>query len=701
VIVTNSETGTDEGSDTVHPDQRQSPTKSEYDDNTCRQYVLVSSDEKPSEPAKIPGLPRKKSHQDLPRLETEFQPQDPPIRRSNSRRNREKPVVDQPGRDSARPSEDAFLSPVVTHTAGGRERAYLDFNAGSRSPGRGHSRDTSKSARNDDKRSTRSSTSPSLSRRKSSTAGARPFINPMDGYGYGNPDDVLAFMMPGGEIPPRGGRVSESPTKTRKSNSPPYPDISRDRLPDRPAGQRSRRDSSTREPGEYYGSESFKSSRSNRSERPQPRRTSTEPESLLSPDQGRPIPTGRTGPKGPSPLPSPRVAQGGQFPEPSALPSPRSSTFPYLTGGRREDEYSSVPTATGSSPPRRQEETGKGSRPRAPSRSTSIPNSGVPLPVPASLGRGSPSDRRVPAILREESQDPSSPVVPYWQPSPFDPEKQKAYLDHPITTFRRYSEDVQQGVLPQLPECHWVVPTAPRDVQFLSLPRAENFLICPDCYGGVFAKNEEFRRFFVSAPDRPPDKAVSCNFGSSPWYRIAFLMTMKYQFPDLRLLEGVASVDARQPPCPGAQSASRVWFSMVDPSSKRPINSFHVCPSCAGMVSSLLPNLAGVFLPLESYSTLSRSACDLHFAPDRKRFLEYFDLMETAHDRAHGRKGAPDIQVLADRVRDISLMEECPRNSPMINHKWYVSSSFGFFMLREVAHHWVKPNRNLHCPTGT
>lgn len=676
VIVTNSDTGIDSSDDTAHSSQKRSPTRSDYDDKQCWQFVLVNPGEKEDKPAKGPGLAKRKSHQDLPRLETHFEPpQELPIGRSNSRRNREKPVVDQPSRDSARASEDAYLSPVVTHTAGGRERAYLDFNAGSRS---GPLMDAPRSSRNDERRS---STSPSLSRRMSSTTGPRPYLNPMEGSTYNNADEALAFafMMPSGELPPRGGRLSESPTKTRKSNSPPYPETSRDKVSGRPAGSKSRRDSSTRERGEYYGSDTVKGSRSMRSEqRPRPRRTGTEPDSLLSPDQGR-----RAGPKGPSPLPSPRIAQGNHFPGPSSLPSPRSSTLPYPSGGRREGSAS--PTRTSASPPRRREESNRGSRPRASSRSTSTSTPVVPLPVPISFGKSGSAERRTPATVREDSQDSASPSS-YWKPGPFDPEKQQVYLDQPITSFRRYSEDVQQGLLPQLPECRWKDPTVPGDVQFLSLPRAENFLICPDCYSGVFAKHDEFGRCFAPAPDRPPDEPVRCNFGSCPWYRIAFLMTLKYRYRDLRLLESVAAVAARQPPCPGTESASRVWFSMMDPSSRRPIGRFHVCPSCARMVSSLLPSIADTLLPLESYSTLSRSACDLYFAPDRKRFLDLFDLMENTHDRAINRRTAPDFQGLADSIRDLTLMEECPRNALVPNSKWHVMDGIPEFSVCEECY---------------
>ena len=349
--------------------------------------------------------------------------------------------------------------------------------------------------------------------------------------------------------------------------------------------------------------------------------------------------------------------------------------MPYPTERGGDDEYSSsLPTAAGASPPRMAEDGGWGPRPQGPSRSASILDGVAPksFPVVVPSGRGNPTDRRAPPSAREDSQDPGSPGA-YRQPGPADSEKQRAYFDHPITTFRRYSEDVAKGTLPQFPECRWKTPqSATSGVQFLSLPRAGNFLICPDCYGGVLARNEEFKRFFVPAPARPPDQGVSCHFGSSLWYYIAFFMTIKYRYPDLRLLESVASVATRQPPCLGFQSASRVWQSMIDPSSKTPIRSFHVCPSCAGMVSALLPNLSGMFVPLESSNTPSRSWCELYYAPDRQRFFEYFDLMENTHDRASNRRSTSDLQDLADRVRDISLVDECPRNAPVQNGKWYV-----------------------------
>ena len=234
--------------------------------------------------------------------------------------------------------------------------------------------------------------------------------------------------------------------------------------------------------------------------------------------------------------------------------------------------------------------------------------------------------------------------------------------------------EVQNSALAQLPDCRWKHPTVARNRagsdRFLTLKRAESFMICPDCYGSLFA-NTEYQHLFVPAPVRSGGQLISCDFGSSPWYRIAYLMTLKQQYPDLRLLQGIESVAARSQACAGGQLATRIWYSVMGPNSRHPIQTFNVCLGCAKMVEVLLPNLAGVFVPLDSHEP-TRGICELHFTPERKRFFTYFGEMEATSDRALSRRTAPNIAELADRIRSISLHEECLRNTPVPNRKWHV-----------------------------
>ena len=681
--------------------------KTKYDANTGRKKVPASSsDEDGKENRRRPELTKRKSHTDLPRLDTHPDDYDSgraPINRSNSRRHREKAHVSQESRDysdrngSSRPPEDAYLSPEpVIRTSGGRERAYWDLNpaANGGMSRRKSMRGDARVAAPDDSHSTATqSAGPGLHRRAASTtdrpnADLKPLIAE---YKYSDPDHALAFMMQDDDIPPRRSKKGE-----RTSNSPPYPPSEQDRRPSRSPSFANRRQS-FREQGQYYGDDSFKSQRS---EHGRPRRPTLERDSssLLSPDQAWPPTRNRSKSKSGSmsPLPSPRIAQGGEFPDGdnSPLPSPRSprsATFPPTEReSQRYDDRPVTPSPpAGTSPPRRTEDMDRHPRSRANSRaatlnifSNSAPS--VVLPVPIPMGRSDVSDRRPspappsPSIPRHDSVDAGSPKQ-YWQPGPFDPSKQNALLDKPIASYRRYSEDVSKGVLPQLPDCSWKSPGRRRasEGQFLTLPRS-GFDVCSDCYSAVFA-NTDFGRLFVPATKRP-DQPMSCDFGSSPWHRIAYLMTLKSRMPDLRLLQGISSVAARQQPCAGDKPANRIWYSIMDPKGQqKPIRTFNACTSCAKMAEVLLPNLAGVFVPLSSASEPTRGVCELHFSPDRRRFTEYFDILERASDKALNRRTAPNIQGMAERIKERSELDECPRNKLVENQKWHIMQNLPEF----------------------
>ncbi|KAJ4302194.1 hypothetical protein N0V88_002330 [Collariella sp. IMI 366227] len=252
--------------------------------------------------------------------------------------------------------------------------------------------------------------------------------------------------------------------------------------------------------------------------------------------------------------------------------------------------------------------------------------------------------------------------MPYWQSDRPDEE---------VVANR----DTACDALVQLPECRFKSPTPawnrPGSERFLTLRGAENFLICPDCYLFAFANTIHENRF-VPVHIRSGNEVISCDFGSSPWYRLAYLMALKRDIQDMRLLQGIAAVAVRAQACPGDQVAPRVWYSMLAPNARRPIQTFTICLSCARMVEALLPDLEGYFIPLSSLDQPTRGICELHFAPDRKRFFTYFRLMEDTTDRALARRAPPNIVQLADRIREISLPEECRRNTPLLNQKWHV-----------------------------
>ncbi|KAL1882692.1 hypothetical protein VTK73DRAFT_1604 [Phialemonium thermophilum] len=552
------------------------------DTNTCKKYVLVTPENPTNgeEPARAPGLSKRKSHQDLPRIDTDMRDRDRPLssdmQRSKSTTNggydsRAESSSQRP-RDGRQPGE-GLLSPIVQHSTRGRDRAYWDFSTGvnssasrNRPPG---SRDEQyyETRRGSGYRQTQFSDPPAHKRSYSNLESRKLRPEPVSR----RDSDGLSK-----DLPIRRNRKNSSPPASRPNGSPPYPRSSREYQSSRSSSFKGRRPSPHKDDGDSADDHDVSS--------------------LLSPDRGRP----------------------------SAAPRSRS------------------PQIVQKQPPDRER--------------VSNTNESKKPPVPAS-----PRSSR-------DSLEVATPTL-YWQRSA-SPVREPPTTVKPIVSYRKYLEDVKRGILPSFPDCPRKAPQTGH-FDWLTLPRAVNFDICPECYEGVFS-GTAFQHSFVPSPLRMADLPITCDFGASPWYKIAWIMTLKNSFQDLHLLQGIATVAAEGQRCPGRYVANRIWYTIMDPSTGRPVQSFTMCRQCARMVEVLLPNLTGLFVPLDAPDGPWRSICAMHFIPGRKRFVDIFDQLETVSDAAVRRKSPPDFQELADRLRDLSLTEECARDDPVKDGRWYV-----------------------------
>lgn len=313
----------------------------------------------------------------------------------------------------------------------------------------------------------------------------------------------------------------------------------------------------------------------------------------------------------------------------------------------------------------------------------------------ANSGRdnGTPSDRRYPSAVpppppqhksagsarSSSSTLSSSPPKQTYQPPKFDPMLINPVIEKPASYHRRLSEDVRSGELPDIADCPRTIETAGH-MDWLTLPKSDNFNICPTCYQNVFA-NTEFATHFTLAPFRPVTRPIKCDFGTSQWYHIAWLLILKYRKADMTLLHNIASIGANNQPCTGFRETYRKWYSIRDPSSQRAISSFRVCGHCAQTIAVLLPNLSGVFV--DSSGDSSAGVCLMHPSPERRRFVLYFDIMETASDRALATKTAPDIRRLASKIRELSRVPECRGYLPVKDGRWYVMKKLPNFTVCE------------------
>jgi hypothetical protein len=208
-------------------------------------------------------------------------------------------------------------------------------------------------------------------------------------------------------------------------------------------------------------------------------------------------------------------------------------------------------------------------------------------------------------------------------------------------------------------------------MDWLTLPRTD-FNICPDCYGAVFA-DTQFRTHFHPVL-RPTGTPIACDFGSSPWYRIAWLLTLKHKVPDLQLFHSLANVmyESRNYPCPVDRKVTRVWYTVKDPYTRRPIPEFAVCYQCAKTVETLFPNLTGVFIALDPRSEPTRNVCSLHFTPQRKQFVLFFDAFETTSDKGYVTNRKPDLGELSMMLTRLSTLDECREDRRVSDGYWYV-----------------------------
>ena len=292
------------------------------------------------------------------------------------------------------------------------------------------------------------------------------------------------------------------------------------------------------------------------------------------------------------------------------------------------------------------------------------PNPSVSMPEIPAVVSGSPGR----SFETPQTATPAATKNSAWPP-PFDPERDAVPPDHEMGSYRRYSEGRGGNHMPKFSQCQRKEPQAGL-MDWLTLPRTD-FNICPDCYQSVFA-NTEYRTQFQPIL-RPTDRGIACDFGSSPWYRIAWLLTFKNEYSDLRLFQQVDNVAAssRNQPCPGSRKAVRNWFTVRDPYKRRAVPNFTVCYQCAKTVEVLLPSLTGTFVPLDSRPEPLSSICALHFKPQRKRFALYFDTMETTADKAVKTSEPPDVSALASKIERLSTVEECHEDSPVPDSYWH------------------------------
>jgi len=160
-------------------------------------------------------------------------------------------------------------------------------------------------------------------------------------------------------------------------------------------------------------------------------------------------------------------------------------------------------------------------------------------------------------------------------------------------------------------------------------------------------------------------------------------LTLKEKRRDLKLFYGLADIATRVQPCLGKHEAVRQWHSIIDPKTRAPIHGFDVCYSCVKSVETLLPPLRGIFIRVDSHgSSAAPRICDLRF--DSKRFIQYFDALETTADRAdYDDVDDPDLRELASLARRLASVPECQHDRELVDRRWHIITQLPEFTVCE------------------
>ncbi|KAF2689575.1 hypothetical protein K458DRAFT_413847 [Lentithecium fluviatile CBS 122367] len=224
------------------------------------------------------------------------------------------------------------------------------------------------------------------------------------------------------------------------------------------------------------------------------------------------------------------------------------------------------------------------------------------------------------------------------------------------------------------------LPSCPRSEalgkhnDWYTLRDCPTFDMCPSCYEGVFADKPLFAVHFSQARryERPVERI--CDF-SSPWMRLAYLITIKQRRQSLDLLYTLARVTEQERACPGDRELSTdhvPWYGIPDQRDGIHVANFAICPRDMKMMEVLFPSIRGYFTPLPAsnpYAMPSSFACSLRVSS--RRFPKYLDLLVELDAEAQTLNQRPSIARFVQLARENAFKNECSREKPLFRKLWH------------------------------
>jgi hypothetical protein len=186
-----------------------------------------------------------------------------------------------------------------------------------------------------------------------------------------------------------------------------------------------------------------------------------------------------------------------------------------------------------------------------------------------------------------------------------------------------------------------------------------------------------------------------CDF-SSPWMRLAWLLTIKQQRKSPDLIYQLATIADVERPCPKdlqVPASGGYFYGIPDQRDGVHVANFAVCQGDLKMLEALCPSIRGYMtrLPTSQYGSARQShTCSLRTTS--KRFPKYLDVLVEIDEEASRTGRAPDINRFIALVREHAFKSECVKDKPFTRRPWhYIVTLPEFTVCEECYDEFVWP----------
>jgi hypothetical protein len=238
-----------------------------------------------------------------------------------------------------------------------------------------------------------------------------------------------------------------------------------------------------------------------------------------------------------------------------------------------------------------------------------------------------------------------------------------------------------------LPSCPRSLVTAKYD-DWYSLHGYRNFDMCPSCFNGVFVDTPFAVHFSQTRFGERPTQRF-CDF-SSPWIRLAWLLTIKQRRASLELIYALADIADVDRPCPDDREvgSDRVtWYGIPDQKDGVHVANFAICSCDKRMIEALWPTMCGYFKRLtNTYASNVPEKYTCSLRTSSRRFPKYLDLLVELGTEAQDLGQRPNMNRFVQMARENAFKGECAMNRLYIRKPWIFIPSLPEFTVCEECY---------------